>query len=263
MMTHKTTEGMYGEVHYWISGKNNKETLLFIHGALMDHNLFSEQISYFSTNYNIITIDVPWHGLSTPYEPFSLKSAADDVVKILHEENIKEVHLVGQSMGGLIAQIIALHYPGKAASLAVIGSAPMQPKYYTNLNTLRFERFIISLLPYKFLVKKMASKVCSSTQGQSYVFEMMKQHSKSKLLEIMIKIPADALKYVEDKKLDIPVLITYGDMDKSMNIQEYCNRWAELEKRELKVIENASHNANLDNPGMFNKILNDFLLKNK
>ncbi len=225
----------------------------------MDHNLFKEQVSYFSKDYTVITVDVPWHGLSQPYNPFSLKNAAADIVNILEIEKIGSVHFVGQSMGGLIAQIIALQHPSKVKSLTVIGSAPMQPKYYKKETNLRFERFVISLFSYNFLVKSMAKKVAESKQGQDYIFEVMKQHTKSKLLEIMKKVPADALNCLNESILDTPILITYGNNDKTANIQEYCKRWAEIENRELKVIENASHNANLDNPKMFNAVLSSFL----
>ena len=134
----------------------------------------------------------------------------------------------------------------------------MQPKYYKKETNLRFERFVISLFPYNFLVKSMAKKVAESKQGQDYIFEVMKQHTKSKLLEIMKKVAADALNCLNEGILDTPILITYGDNDKTDNIQEYCKRWAKLENRELKVIENASHSANLDNPKMFNTVLSSF-----
>ena len=261
-MNHKKTQGKFGEVHYWISSKQ-EETMVFIHGAMLDHGLFSEQIAYFSKNYTVITVDVPWHGLSVPYDPFSLKNAADDVVKILKEEGITQANFIGQSMGGLIAQIIGYDHPTLITSLTVIGSAPLQRKYYVKKKNMRFERFVTSLFTYNFLTKMMAKKVAISTQGRAYVLEVMKKSSKSKLLDIMMKIPANATQHLTDKILDVPILITYGDKDETEGIKTYCNQWAENENRELKVIKNSSHNANLDNPRMFNEGLNEFLLKNK
>lgn len=257
-MEHKKTKGKFGEVHYWISNKQ-KETIVFIHGALMDHNQFSEQVDYFSKNFTVVTVDLPWHGLSVPYSPFGLKNAADEVVKILKEENLTNVNLVGQSMGGLIGQIICYDYPEVVQTLTVIGSAPLQLKYYKEKKSMKFERFVTSLFTYSFLIKMMAKKVSISNRGRAYIHKVMKQHTKSKLLDIMMKIPEDATLQLRDNALTISLLITYGDNDETTGIKSNSNQWAKNEYRELKVLKNASHNANLDNPSLFNEVLNNFL----
>jgi pimeloyl-ACP methyl ester carboxylesterase len=53
--------------------------------------------------------------------------------------------------------------------------------------------------------------------------------------------------------------IAYGASDRSGKVQAYCDRWAEQENRDLKIIPNAAHNANMDNPEAFNQILGGFL----
>lgn len=257
-MTHKSIHSKNGNTHYWISEKK-ENSIIFIHGAMMDHNTFKEQIDYFSKDNTVITVDVPWHGLSQPYHSFNLKNAADEIVAILKKEQINTAHFVGQSMGGLIAQIIALQNSPLVKSLTVIGSAPLQPKYYQKNSTLRFERFVLKLFPYKFLVKEMAKKIAYSQEGQRYVIEVMKFNTKHKLLEIMKILATDAPNHLSETILNIPLLITYGDADKTANIAAYCKQWAQLENRPLTIIENAAHNANIDNPTLFNTALSNFL----
>ena len=56
---------------------------MFTHGATMDHGLFQHQIEYFAQQYKTIVWDVPKHGLSRPYEGFSLPKAASELIGIL------------------------------------------------------------------------------------------------------------------------------------------------------------------------------------
>ena len=48
----------------------------------------------------------------------------DDAVRILDGYGIAAAHLVGMSMGGALAQLVALKHPARAASLTVISSSP-------------------------------------------------------------------------------------------------------------------------------------------
>ena len=80
LLKHKTQKNKNGVVHYWISEKKSN-ALLFLHGATMDHDLFKEQIDYFLSGFSVITIDLPSHGLSTPYSNFSLEDSAEVVIR--------------------------------------------------------------------------------------------------------------------------------------------------------------------------------------
>lgn len=70
------------------------------------------------------------------------------------------------------------------------------------------------------------------------------------------------VKFVGIATRQIPVLITYGDLEKNARIKSACGKWADFENRELKIIGNAAHNANLDNPYMFNETLSAFSSNN-
>ena len=52
------------DIHYYVSGKENTDLIVFLHPAFSDHRAFSQQIDYFSKNYRVITIDLIGHGLS-------------------------------------------------------------------------------------------------------------------------------------------------------------------------------------------------------
>lgn len=61
-MTHHIKQTSQDPIHYWLEGKSEGEVLLFLHGATMDHDLWSEQIDAFVEAYRLLLIDLPAHG---------------------------------------------------------------------------------------------------------------------------------------------------------------------------------------------------------
>lgn len=263
-MSHKTITNDRGTVHYWVDG-NTDETIIFTHGATMDHGMFQKQMEFFAKRYKVISWDVPLHGLSRPYKDFSLQYAADDLIQILDAESITQAHLVGQSMGGYIIQIAALNHPDRVRSLTAVDSSPIQLSYYSKMDSwlLSITPFLLKLYPYNYLIKTIATQIALDKSVQSYAFDVLKTYTISEIATIMDQVYKGLLTYEKDYRLPGPILIIYGDKDKSGKVIEYCERWAKLENRELKIIPNAAHNANQDNPAEFNRALEEFLSKVK
>ena len=85
----------------------SKDTVLFIAGAGMDHRIV-KNIEIDKEIFNpIISIDLPGHGSSPPKEIFSIESYGDFICEVVSELNLKNFHICGHSMGGLIALNIA------------------------------------------------------------------------------------------------------------------------------------------------------------
>lgn len=227
----------------------------------MDHGMFQKQLDYFPKYYKVVSWDVPLHGKSRPYKDFSLRHAADDLIQILDTESIAQAHLVGQSMGGYIIQIAALNHPNRIRSLVCVDSSPIQLSYYSQMDRwlLSITPFLLRLYPYEYLIKTIATGIALDKSVQSYALEVLKTFTKSEIGFIMGEVYKGLLAYEKDYRLPFPILILYGDKDKSGKVVEYCDRWAKVENRVLKVISNASHNSNQDNPAEFNRILEEFL----
>ncbi|MEM9849773.1 MAG: alpha/beta hydrolase, partial [Bacteroidota bacterium] len=87
-MKHNTVTSNQGVTHYWIS-ERKKETIVFTHGALMDHQLFRYQTIFFKSNYTVLLWDVPAHGRSKPYQNFNLSKSCEELLAILKQERIE------------------------------------------------------------------------------------------------------------------------------------------------------------------------------
>ena len=259
-MEHKIDIGVQGSVHYWVGGAG-EESIVFTHGATMDHGLFQYQTKFFEESYKLITWDVPAHGLSRPYDGFSLQRAADELIRIMDAEGVEKVHLVGQSMGGYISQIVGRDHPERVISLIAVDSSPMQPSYYSVLDNwlLSITPAILRLYPYQTLIKTIARGIAMQESSCSYALETLQTYSKTEIAAIMQAVYQGVKAYGLDSALPVPVLIVVGEADRTGKVQTYCRQWSQCEQRTLEVVADASHNANMDNPAAFNRILEAFL----
>ena len=100
--------GLRVGVHLW--GSENQTTLLFLHGLGSTAASFTELATLLSAKYRILELDWPGHGESTFIKDekfFSVDSLANWGVEVLKYYNIRDVHVVGHSIGGNIGLAIA------------------------------------------------------------------------------------------------------------------------------------------------------------
>lgn len=101
-----------------------KESILFVHGAAMDHTVWLLQSRYFAHHgRNVLAVDLPGHGRTDGPLISSIPGMADWVCAVLDALEIPDVILVGHSMGSLVTLEAAARYPDRATRLALLGSA--------------------------------------------------------------------------------------------------------------------------------------------
>ena len=98
--------------------------LIFIHGVGMRGDVWSPQVEYFCSDYQVITYDFLGHGESPlpPEEP-SLDDYVEQLNNLLKHLDLSLISLVGHSMGALISVAFALKYPDKVKALVPINIA--------------------------------------------------------------------------------------------------------------------------------------------
>ena len=105
-----------------------KPTILFVHGAGMDHSVWTLQARYFAHHgSNALAVDLPGHGRSKG-APLSTIEAMADWVAALADALVNEpVILVGHSMGALVCLEAAARHRDSVKHLALLGPAPAMP----------------------------------------------------------------------------------------------------------------------------------------
>lgn len=107
-------------------------TVVFIHGAQHDHSVWSQQSRWFAFHgFSVLAVDLPGHGRSTGGPIASIESMADWINQLLDRvgcsQDIRNVSLVGHSMGSVVALEAAFRHASRIARVALVGTAmPMQ-----------------------------------------------------------------------------------------------------------------------------------------
>jgi len=98
----------------------NGETLILIGGFTMVKESWDLQVDALSKHFRVVTFDNRGVGETTvPTEPFTIADMAADTVGLMDALGIDAAHFFGVSMGGLIAQILALDYPDRVKKVAL------------------------------------------------------------------------------------------------------------------------------------------------
>lgn len=102
--------------------KGDGQELLLLHGWGMNSGIWQGITSVLSQTYRVRTLDLPGYGEnhSRCPSPYTLATLTSDVANSIEEP----VVVVGWSLGGLVAQSLALHYPQKVAALVCVTSSP-------------------------------------------------------------------------------------------------------------------------------------------
>jgi len=102
--------------------------IAFIHGALNDHSVWTLLARWYAHHgYRVLAVDLPGHGRSDGPPQASVEALADWLLALLDAAGAARAHLVGHSMGSLVALEAAARAPARAAGLVLVGTAyPMK-----------------------------------------------------------------------------------------------------------------------------------------
>lgn len=244
---------------------HNRPWLVFLPGLTADHRLFEDQVACFAGSMNVLVWDPPSHGRS---RPFALSWTLDDLATWLHEilqaEGVRSPILVGQSMGGYVAQAYLRLYPTDARGFVSIDSCPLDFEYYTRLELflLRHTKLMYLSIPWGTLVKLGSEGCATSAHSRQLMRTMMASYEKRAYCELAAhgyQVLADAVAPDREYSLPCPTLLICGEKDGAGSARRYNRAWANRCGLTLHWIEGAGHNSNTDDPNAVNALIEEFV----
>jgi 3-oxoadipate enol-lactonase / 4-carboxymuconolactone decarboxylase len=111
-------------IHHRVVGRRGGARVVFLNSLGSDFRIWEEVAAELETRFEILLVDKRGHGLSeaTP-GPYSIPLLADDLLGLLDALNWHSASIVGLSIGGLIAQHLALHAPERVDRLVLMDTA--------------------------------------------------------------------------------------------------------------------------------------------
>jgi len=97
------------ELFFKETGKENEETIVFIHGGGLSGWMWDKQLEGF-TDYHCLVPDLPEHGKSKHVAPLTIETAAEQIIELIKDRaHNKKAHIIGISLGGqLVVQILSM-----------------------------------------------------------------------------------------------------------------------------------------------------------
>jgi len=265
------TQGVVGvngqQLYYEVHGSG--APLVLVMGIGYDATLWAQQVPTLSQHYRVIVFDNRDSGRSSrASRSYSIADMADDIVGLLDALNIGRTHLLGISMGAMIAQEFAIRHPERLDRLILTGTAACTARA-------QFD----AIQSWAFVKTHDAEGLSFASQQFVWLFSddfLRNEHAVAQTLEMLGSNPhpvgADAYRrqadaYLAHDTLDrlgdvlAPTLVVAGERDR-LTPPWTCREVADAIPDSCFVVvegPGASHVLPLERPDDFNTLVLDFL----
>lgn len=216
------------KMYYEIYGTG--KPLVLLHGNGGSIKGHTRRIDYFKTNFQVIAIDSRGHGksINPSNKQLTYTQMADDVSVLLDSLKIKNAYLWGQSDGGILGLLLAIHHPEKVSKVAVFGA---------------------NLYPGKKAIYNEIDKLVMDT------LKATKDPRTKNLYNLLAHQPD--IKDKDLQKIKCPVLVMSGDRD-AIRLEHSIEIFDNIPNANFFVMPGATHFGSYEKPELFNLVLSSF-----
>ena len=250
-------------VHVDIIGQG--QPLVMIHGWGMHSGVWQPLVKRLSAKYMLYLIDLPGHGSSRPVDPYHLHALADEVAEVI--PGVSDV--LGWSLGGLVAQRIALNQPDRIRRLILVGSTPsfvQRDGWAHGVDETLFTDFAEKVNhDYKRAILQFLTLQCMKARDARPTIKQLRLAFDTKptptQTTLVRALQALLVSDIRDEVSAIrkPTLLIHGDRDNLAPVQAAHWMMQQLPMGFLRVISGSAHAPFLSHTDQFIETLNQFL----
>jgi len=250
---------------YFLKKTNDTIPIVFIHGVGLTKEIWQPQIDFFKDN-NLLTYDLIGHG-DTPLEKTQLnfKDFTEQLLNLIDELNINKIHLIGFSLGSLIARHFASEYNDRLSSLTLHGSIYKRSLEQKRVIENRFELIKTNdLASKKMSLRRWFSEEFIKNNKEIYdkIYSMLDKNDQKNLLKAY-----KLFVFYEDdddmiNKIKAKTLVTTGQFDVGSTSEMAKNLSTQIKSSKFIEIKNGKHLCNIECAEDFNKTIELFIDQN-
>ena len=248
---------------YLLNKKDQKVPLVFVHGVGLTHEIWKPQIDYFK-DYTTLSYDILGHG-KTPLKKtnISFDDFSEQLINLINELNFQKIHLVGFSIGSLVARNFATKHNDRLQSLILLGStykrSEEQQKIVTDRFNLAKKNHTLSKQALKrWFTDKYLEKNPNIYEKISSILEGNNKENFLKVYELFILHKNDE----NFKNIKVNTLIMTGENDIGSTAEMSKNLSNVIENSQLKVIKNGKHLCGIECADEVNMNIKNFIKDN-
>jgi len=248
---------------YLLNKKDQKVPLVFVHGVGLTHEIWKPQIDYFK-DYTTLSYDILGHG-KTPLKKtnISFDDFSEQLIKLINELNFQKIHLVGFSIGSLVARNFATKHNDRLQSLILLGSiykrSEDQQKVVNDRFNLAKKNHTLSKQALKrWFTDKYLEKNPNTYEKISSILESNNMENFLKVYELIVLHKNDE----NFKNIKVNTLIMTGENDIGSTVEMSKNLSNVIENSQLKVIKNGKHLCGIECADEVNMNIKNFIKDN-
>jgi len=237
------------------------EALVLVHGYLGGSAQWDEQVKELSPSIRVVTPDLPGFGLNSEMNaPDEIGAFAEYVLGFVRDMNVARFHLLGHSMGGMIAQAMVARAPERVEKLILYGTGP------TGVLPGRFETIAESRRRMIEEGPQVTGRRISATWFVDYECAENYRLCANLALKVSQQAALAGLSAMEKwsgeaalARISSPTLVLWGDCDRTYPWSQIQLLWQGISGAQLAVMPGCAHAAHLEKSALFNQIVKDFL----
>ncbi|MFB6272428.1 MAG: alpha/beta fold hydrolase [Salinibacter sp.] len=246
---------------YW-SERGDGPPLLLVHGLGSSGRDWAAQVDYFAKHYRVLRIDLRGHGRSERGDgPYSIAQFARDVAVFLRRRAAAPVHVMGLSMGGMVAFELAAGAPRLVRSLVVVNSvADMRLHTWHDVWFYVSRRLAVQVLGMRRVGQILARRLFVKPGQENLRRTFVRRWAQNDKQAYLWSMDAIMRWSVTDRldRIDVATLLVASDKDYTpVSAKERIA--AQIPNAELAVVDDARHALPVERPRAFNETVAEFL----
>jgi len=237
--------------------------VLFVHGLGGSRVAWDPQLSALGSTRRCLAPELPGYGGSPPEPDMGFHDLADLLARFITDTVGGPAHVVGLSMGGMVAQHLALRHPDRVAGLVLLDTSPAFG--IDGTDALEWKRLRLDALDRGLTPAEMAEGVLRSVGGPGLTGPAL-----AAAVAAMGRVTAEGLRAAVEMLpthdlstqlhlITAPTLVAVGELD-TETPPLYSRMLASgIPDARLRFITGSGHLSNLEEPRQVNRLLEDFL----
>ena len=252
------------ETFYLLNKTNKKIPIVFIHGVGLTHEIWQPQLDYFK-DYTTLSYDILGHG-ETPLNitNISFDDFSEQLLSLINELKFDKIHLIGFSIGSLIARNFAIKHGNLLQSLTLLGSiykrSAEQQKIVDDRFSLAKKNLKLSRKALKrWFTDKYLEENPNTYEKISSILEKNNMENFLKIYELFVLHKNNE----NFKDIKVNTLVMTGENDIGSTVDMSKKLSEAINNSQLKVIKGGKHLCGIECSDDVNLTIKNFIEKNE